>query len=323
MAKPNYHDDTFIAKWVSGSLSEAELANFEAWLAENPQEKAAFDMYQTIWLTSGNLSVPSADKSQERWTSLAYRINFQVIGKRIPFYKKTVWKAAGAAAVVLLLVLGHFWLNKDNFVVITAKPGNHRQVTFPDGSTAKLNAVSSVIYNETNWQKERQLILEGEAFFEVKPGAAFSVISDFATTTVLGTSFNIKARSGQVHVACLSGEVRVFNNKDESNDVSLTPGRATFLTAADWPASPFAFDAQQVNGWRSGEFHFEEAPLANVFREIERQFRVQVIPDVRFRKSKFSGKFTNRNLNEALDIICLSSGLRYTIEADYSITIHE
>ena len=84
MAKPNYHDDTFIAKWVSGSLSEAELANFEAWLAENPQEKAAFDMYQTIWLTSGNLSVPSADKSQERWTSLAYRIKAFAICFTVP-----------------------------------------------------------------------------------------------------------------------------------------------------------------------------------------------------------------------------------------------
>ena len=105
--------------------------------------------------------------------------------------------------------------------------------------------------------------------------------------------------------------------------VTLAPGLATRVTKANLPAQPYLFNTRQTTGWLAGEFHFRETPLAEVFREIERQFKVRVLPETIISGLQFTGRFTNGNMNEALDIICLSSGLSYSIKPDSTILIYE
>jgi ferric-dicitrate binding protein FerR (iron transport regulator) len=62
--------------------------------------------------------------------------------------------------------------------------------------------------------------------------------------------------------------------------------------------------------WRSGEFHYTETPLAVVFEELERQFNVVVqAPDLANRF--YTGRFNTKDLNEALQLVCLPMGLQF------------
>ena len=72
----------------------------------------------------------------------------------------------------------------------------------------------------------------------------------------------------------------------------------------------------------NGEFTFEDAPLNSVFMEIERQFNVK-FASLKFSNKYFTGGFTNKNLVEALDIVCIPMGLTYEIGSNSKIIVRE
>ena len=62
--------------------------------------------------------------------------------------------------------------------------------------------------------------------------------------------------------------------------------------------------------WQAGEFYFNHQPIEDVLEELQRQFNIEI----QFEGSgsqEFSGYFTNKNLETALDMICLPLGLQY------------
>ena len=102
-------------------------------------------------------------------------------------------------------------------------------VILPDGSIAQLNGSSTLKYHPYWWNISRNISLEGEAFFEVAKGSKFSVESKNGTTSVLGTSFNIYARSNQYEVVCVTGKVWVENATGEVSTI-ITPNQKAVLS---------------------------------------------------------------------------------------------
>ena len=74
--------------------------------------------------------------------------------------------------------------------------------------------------------------------------------------------------------------------------------------------------------WRKGEFVFDEADVTDVFNELSRQFDVQLqLPVLEGRK--YTGRFSNKNLEEALQLVCLPMGLNYTQTDNRVVLIEE
>ncbi|MFQ5771306.1 MAG: FecR family protein, partial [bacterium] len=116
-------------------------------------------------------------------------------------------------------------------------------VSLPDNSEVNLNAESSIKYPPKSWAKQREVILTGEAFFKVaEVGTPFSVRSGFVVTSVLGTSFNVRARGIQVEVACVTGKVSVKSLQKAYEPVILSPGLASLVQQDSAPAQPYPFD---------------------------------------------------------------------------------
>ena len=95
-----------------------------------------------------------------------------------------MWKIA--ASIVLLLVAGWTFYQMQHVEVRTQRA---MQIThiLPDGSSAELNAGSTIEYNKLTWKLSRNLKLDGEAFFEVEKGRSFSVSSTQGTTRISGS----------------------------------------------------------------------------------------------------------------------------------------
>jgi ferric-dicitrate binding protein FerR (iron transport regulator) len=111
-----------------------------------------------------------------------------------------------AAVIVLLGVSQWLWWSVESFV---APVGSHLAVVLPDGSKVELNSESDLSFHRYRWLLQRRVNLRGEAFFEVAKGKRFDVVSDVATTSVVGTSFNVLARAENYTVTCLTGKVAV------------------------------------------------------------------------------------------------------------------
>lgn len=308
-----YDSDEFIAQWLADELDAEKQSEFKNWLNANPKEKEYFDNLQKVWQKSGRMKTAAGLSETERWERLSGRLSLGRESHQQPKGKQILWRAVSVAAMLILMIsASYYWIVVRGTVTIYVPAGKHEIVTLPSGSQVTLNAESSLEYNKIQWDNHRHVILTGEAFFEVKSGSPFTIQSGHATTRVLGTSFNVKYRQDKVEVACVTGKVQV-NLKDASeNGVILTPGLASVVQQDSLPTQPGAFNQQQITGWMSHQFSFESTPLREILAEVERQYNVSVSLKKNIGDRLVTVSFDGADVAKALDIICLTTGLKYS-----------
>lgn len=159
------------------------------------------------------------------------------IQKATIYRRKRTYKWIAAACILFLLsIVGYRSFNNDLFLpkakMVAAKtfPNDIRLLHLPDGSRVWINQNTEIEYPEQFANNVRDVRLKGEAFFEVakNPSKPFIITSGEISTTVVGTSFNIKAYDyihPEVHVR--SGKVKVQGTQ---NTVFLERGYAAVFT---------------------------------------------------------------------------------------------
>jgi ferric-dicitrate binding protein FerR (iron transport regulator) len=259
-----------------------------------------------------NWEPPFSRTTDEAWKNLEPRLSQAKKGKVLRFSWKPMISVAAAAAVIVMIVM--VW-PKNRLILRQTATAQTEVITLPDGSVMTLNAESSASYSD-DWSKERSLILNGQAFFEVRKGSKFSVVTEQGVIEVLGTSFDVFSRSEKFRVLCYTGKVRVTSGE---NTIDLTPG-----SIAERKGKTLAFGTFNLAdaNWLTGEFVYQEEPLANVMAEIGRQFNVEIIsPDLSGRL--YSGRFNNKDLHQALELVCLPMGLKFEIQEGNKVVISQ
>jgi transmembrane sensor len=217
----------------------------------------------------------------------------------------------------------------------------HRNVTqqaqlfqLPDASHVTLQPGSSLRYSSALAGARREVYLEGEAFFQVhkNPARPFLVFTNQVVTTVLGTSFDVKAYPGraQALVAVREGKVSVQARETAQLDatpthpakagVLLLPNQQVVYSVASHQLKKELVDKPAV--LVPQVFEFEERPVAEVLATLEKAYGVPIHYD----QQKLAGctvsiTFYDEPLFEKLGLLCKSLGAYYTL-ADTQITIH-
>lgn len=256
-------------------------------------------------------SIPEGKSKALAWEQLQDKIKQQAAPKG---KARFIWTKVqmGIAASFVLLISVYSLLNMFSDTTITTEKGQHLVCFLPDSSKVTLNADSKITFNIKNWESDRMVSLEGEAFFEVKKGRKFEVKSNQGIVTVLGTSFNIYAREDNYKVACLTGKVKVSTAKNANHQV-LTPGFRTSIVDNIVNKSTKLSKGKKVYSWIDNEFYFEEISLAQVIQEIERQYNMAItIPD-NMKQRTYTGYFDTKDIKNTLDKVCLPMGLKYNI----------
>ncbi len=165
---------------------------------------------------------------------------------------------------------GRFLLNPPEDKLITGN-GSHKEYQLPDGSKVTLNADSKISWSGKKFTNDRHINLDGEAFFDVTKGSAFTISTGTGKIKVLGTSFNVYARDNSFKVSCFTGKIMVSAG---GKTVTITPGESAELSGSDLNYYPDE-NLDKTTGWINGEFYYENTSLKIVFEEIERQFNVK------------------------------------------------
>ncbi|NVO10248.1 MAG: FecR domain-containing protein [Bacteroidales bacterium] len=255
-----------------------------------------------------NLKVPSGKSKEQVWQAILEKLEESPAARTIPLIQVALRIAASLA--ILIAIGGSVWVWGYGKVDVYCPKGQHITQLLPDSSKIQINADTRISYNKVLWFTSRKIYIKGEALFKVKKGKQFDVVADLATTSVLGTTFNVYARDGKVKVSCIEGRVSVKNNESDSK-VILTAGLHT-QTVKKELTKPVEMIKHEELTWPYGEFYFNNTPLIDVFKEIERQFNVDVI----FKSTKkrfYTGYFKNNDLNEALRLVCIPMGVSYTV----------
>ena len=153
--------------------------------------------------------------------------------------------------------------------------GMSKLLVLPDSSKVWLNAESSLRYPESfDGMKQREVYLKGEGYFEVTKDAEhpFIVKTDVLETQVLGTSFNVKAYSGNdTQVTLLDGSVKVSDRFH--NELQLSPGEHTDGKLCKTSVE----NSAGYRSWIDGEFYFDNVELVEIMRELGRWYNVDIV----------------------------------------------
>jgi len=234
-----------------------------------------------------------------------------------PMLKNIYWFSSVAAMLLLFIGSWILW-HHSQITNVIAEKGKQIEYQLPDSSLVSMNADSKMTFEKSKFNHNRYLSLEGEAFFKVRKGKSFVVHTKFANIKVLGTSFDVLAREKSFKVSCVTGKVLVYSDKQS---IIILPGESTVI-AKNKLSKFLDKNIDLVANWSIGKFYFENTSLNLVFKEIERQFNVNfVLPEMD--NKFFTGEFTNKNLADALDIVCIPMNLTYNIDGNNQIHIKE
>jgi transmembrane sensor len=191
----------------------------------------------------------------------------------------------------------------------TASLDTSREIKLQDGTVIVLNRNSKIIQNSEYGKTNRDIILEGEAFFDVvkNPDLAFKVHSLNSTVEVLGTSFNIKCDSQKVVVGVLRGKVAFYQTGNSKNRIELTNDKTGIYELENNNLITEEYLNPNCVAWRTGKLIFKKTPDSDVFKTIAEFFNKGLIiqPDAPM-DNTFTGNFEKQSLEEMIEIINLS-----------------
>jgi transmembrane sensor len=187
-----------------------------------------------------------------------------------------------------------------------------QQLELPDGSRVTL-AASSAIAVSFSADERRVSLLQGEAFFEVRRDAArpFRVIAEEVTTSVVGTSFDVRRDSSGVAVAVQEGIVEVAYAGGATKPAErLIPGQSVKVS---WKGQSARADVApgQVATWRQGQLVLHDQLLGDAVDQFRRYYRgTIVLADSTLANKPITGAYNLGDPEEALRAMARVHGAR-------------
>lgn len=300
MKTTNRDNDVFLAQWIDGLISDAELKKIVG--AED------FKAYKKI-----RAGIGVFEQLQKPLDETYSKIKAKIKAKKDNPSKTKVlnpyFKIAIAVAATLVLFFGLNTFFKTNDVEYLSDFGEQKTVLLQDNSEVILNAKSQLKYNKKDWKDKREVFLDGEAFFKVTKGSTFTVVTNNGSISVLGTQFSIITNPDFFEVTCYQGKVKVSSKNEEfilMPNVSVRKSNGVFQKEEldTLPSNP---------SWIHGESSFRKVPLKEVIKAMEKQFNVKFDTSLINDSVIFTGSFDNKDLNVALKSVFETFNIKYTI----------
>lgn len=275
------------SSWLIALQDEPDDAalrrRFEAWRRASPLNEAAWLRMQRLLGMADALRPQHAHKwlgfvaSRRKGTTLApggrrttRSAAFGRPGRR--------WLIAGVGMAAAALVA--FVVSPALLVRLQAdhrtSTAELRTIGLDDGTTVTLAGASAIAVSFAGNQRQVTLV-EGEAFFEVKPDATrpFQVVAGSVRTTVVGTSFDVRRESTGVAVSVEQGIVQVASTESGARE-RLEAGEAARV---DWSgrAVRAADPIPVAAGWRQGKLLAQNRSLRDAVDQLRRYYSGSIV----------------------------------------------
>lgn len=235
--------------------------------------------------------------------------------------------ATAAAVALLCLSVWTAYLYMQPVAIQTVSTlAETRTVSLPDGTSVTLNHYSTLTYPERFKSDNREVELNGEAYFEVSKDKKhpFIVQTEAVDVRVLGTQFNVDAYrdSPDVRTTLLTGSVAV-SNKSNSEHMILKPNEIAIYNKVEKKLTrKLLEDATDEISWRHGEFIFDDVPLRDIARELSNSFGTTIqITDSTLQNYRISARFRNGEDLETILSVLQDAGYFNYSHNDKQITI--
>ncbi|MFA5327117.1 MAG: FecR domain-containing protein [Prolixibacteraceae bacterium] len=194
--------------------------------------------------------------------------------------------------------------------------GKKSMITLSDGTKVWLNAGSQLIYPSNFLGKNRQVMLIGEAFFDVAKNLErpFIVLAADMSVQVLGTRFDISAYPEDKIIQTVLEEGKVnlqYSGKGifkRDYSIEMHPNQMVIMDKTSGEAKTKMVDVRKYVSWKEGMLEFEKVDLVRALKQVERYYNVKIhLADPMIGSYKLSGKLDLKDVpEEVLNVIKLT-----------------
>jgi len=328
-----------LIKFIDGKASLSEQEMVLRWIDEDEANKKYFLGLKNLWVIS---SLPSDEATRDEYVN--FRREYLQDSK---FKKGTHFSFYKIAASILLLVtigLNIFQYYNPSFMAgnegddmpfISLKDrkmntlsfytdkGVKGIVTLPDSSVVWLNSDTRLTYPERFTGKYREVEISGEAYFEVKSNPYTAMIvstSKGLKIEVLGTKFLIRSyeEDNDAQATLFSGSIKLISsNSRYSRDYvkKLKPLESVIIDKNHSIRLIHNADTLKSIAWKRGMLIFEETPIQEVLKELERLHGTKIIiEDKSILSCRITAQFNSESLVQIMEVIKYCSQIDYRIK---------
>ncbi len=348
--------DSTIWRYLKGELSASEEKEVQTWYHSNSTNQDLFNEIRLLWLNSepdDHIEINAQADFDYILKGITQKTSADVAEKNISFLNKSWFKYA--ASIAALLVVAYtvavsvvFWKedNSNLYTEISTQKGKQTEIVLADGTHVWLNSASTLRYPTKINDKNVQIYLEGEAYFNVTKlkGRDFTVNAEDINITVQGTSFNVKAYPDAHAVEATLEEGKITVTGDNENKslikpivmkpnqrlvVNLNNTSCELINLKDSGKADLkenlslnkSFINQETTNlytsWKDGKLQFKNMRFEDLEKELERWYNVTIVlEDTVLKDAKYTGVFENESIETVLKALSLSLPFKYTVNPD-------
>lgn len=314
------HIDDLIGKYLSGEATTAERLQVEQWTAQSEANTKYFLHLQEIFQKSARARHLQKFDVDAAWRKVHSKME-RPRGRSVTM--TPYWSALRVAALLLLTVgAGYFvyqWLSQPIETLAIDSKNEIVRDTLPDGSLAVLNKNSTIQYAYHPGNKKRTVVLEGEAFFEVKHEEEKPFVIEAGDVIIedIGTTFNVTAfpERETVEVYVETGEVAFYTLKDAG--LNLGAGETGIYNKKTQSfARLLKMDTNRL-AYKTGIFAFHNADLQTIVDDLNSVYSTKVrLANDQIKSCRLNVSFRNEKIEDIVAIIAETLSLTVTKEGD-------
>ena len=319
----NNLSEDILMRYLTGECSDEDFARVNAWIKESDDNARRLFRMEEVYHLGRHDSFPD-QKKVARAEARLYKKLAQEDAHSRKVIRMHQWMRY-AAIIVLALMIGtgggYLYYQADptrNMITASSTDGKVKEVMLPDGTKVWLNQSATLKYPKEFSESERDVYLDGEAYFEVTKNrrCPFVVESEAMRIKVLGTTFNFKCDKSHklAEATLIEGEIEVRGNHDEGM-IILSPGQKAELNKTTRRLVVKQVDAKLDAVWHNDLIPFEQADIFAITRTLERFYDVKIIlsPDIKSDKT-YSGVLKKKdNIESVLQSLDNSIPINYKI----------
>ncbi|MCG8582987.1 MAG: FecR domain-containing protein [Bacteroidales bacterium] len=302
----------YIIKYLSKRMSEEEKQRFYETLQKDGELKREFIKQKNLWAVSTSLGnkdeSPNTDSDLFLYRLRKSKVDTQT-SRRLTL-QVNIYKIAAVVMFALMIGSVAMLINQEKqkgdtgvFYTETYVPrGEKSELTLPDGTHIALNADTRLRVPSDFSGTNRQLQLEGEAYFKVKhdPENPFIVKTESINIEVLGTSFDLSCYPDEDMVTTVldEGKIRFAGaNNNKVNGTYLKPGETAYYhkSSGVFKVKETA-KTDRASSWKQGVITFKDMPFYLLVKKIERQYDVEIDVDESLRFEKYTGEINEETV---------------------------
>lgn len=217
---------------------------------------------------------------------------------------------------------------------ITTERGSKSKVMLPDSTLVVLNSDSHLTYDNTFNKHNREVVLTGEAYFDVKCNREkpFIIHTDKTSIKVLGTELNVRnyPQEDLMETSLIRGKIELTFDDNNNNRVIMNPSEKLVISKSGLsktnkdkplPGEEDIFKLKRITvkdssiaelAWLNNELSFVNKTLDLIANELEREFKITILfGNEAVKHYRYTIHSDNYSLDEIMHIIKLSKNINY------------